>query len=157
MRLKTNLNFLTVWGETFSPTACHVANQLSYQLRQPSSMASLSLASAWSRTHNLRTPGLVTNSYYFVQMNSFQKSMFLNSCKKKHVLYKQLVKCRMEETENKYKKYKNRWATIMRNKKNYYNKLLEIHKSNTQGKWKVSSNRINKSLSKIIFWQINKM
>lgn len=34
------------------------------------------------------------------------------------------------------------------NKQNYHNKLLELHKSNTQGTWKVLNNIINKSTKK---------
>lgn len=61
-----------------------------------------------------------------------------NACKKKNSLYRDFIKHRNTETENKYKKYKNKLTNIMRTcKKDYYNKLLEHNKGNTKGLWSV--------------------
>lgn len=66
-----------------------------------------------------------------------------NAYKKKNLLYKQLLKMRTKEAERKYKKYKNKLTNIMRiTRKDYYNKLLEKHKNNTQGTWKLLLKRV---------------
>ena len=72
-----------------------------------------------------------------------------NACKKKNILYKQFLKTRTKEAENKYKKYKNKLTSIMRiNKKDYYNKQLQQNKSNTQGTWNILNSLIKKGLKK---------
>ncbi len=51
-----------------------------------------------------------------------------NACKKKNVLYKEFIKHRTKEAENKYKKYKNKLTSIMRSsKKMYYSKLHKLN------------------------------
>lgn len=75
-----------------------------------------------------------------------------NACKKKNILYKQFLKDRIKEKENKYKKYKNKLTNIMRHcKKEYYNQLLEQNKSNTQGTWNVLNSIIKKGVKKSDF------
>lgn len=55
----------------------------------------------------------------------------------KNVLYRNFSKVRTKENENEFKIY-NKLTSIMRlSKKDYYHKLLEQNKSNSQGIWKV--------------------
>ncbi len=62
----------------------------------------------------------------------------LKSCKKKNKLYRDFVKYRTVNAENKYKAYKNKLTTIMRcAKKDYYTNLLMENKSNIKNMWKV--------------------
>ncbi|XP_060780217.1 uncharacterized protein LOC132888186 isoform X1 [Neoarius graeffei] len=61
-----------------------------------------------------------------------------NACKKKNILYRQFLKHRTIEGEEKYKKYKNKLTNIIRIcKKDYYNKLVEKNKNNIKGIWTV--------------------
>ena len=72
------------------------------------------------------------------------------ACKKKNVLYRKFIKLRTTEAENKYKVYKNKLISVMRqSKKEYYHKLLEQNKSNTQGIWKVLNNIIKKGGARV--------
>lgn len=62
----------------------------------------------------------------------------LNACKKKNNLYKQFLKYRTNEAELKYKKYKNKLTSILReNKKEYYTKLLNSKRNDIKGIWNV--------------------
>uniref|UniRef100_A0A672Z783 Reverse transcriptase domain-containing protein n=3 Tax=Sphaeramia orbicularis TaxID=375764 RepID=A0A672Z783_9TELE len=71
------------------------------------------------------------------------------ACKKKNSLYREFLKHRTKEKENKYKRYKNRLTAIIRtHKKAYYDKLLEIHKNDIKGTWKVLNDMIKKSNKK---------
>ena len=55
---------------------------------------------------------------------------------KKNDLYKQFLKKRCNETEQCYKKYKNRLTTILRNaEREYYRKLLENQKQSCRETW----------------------
>lgn len=61
----------------------------------------------------------------------------LNACKKKNTLYREFIKGKTKEAENRYKKYKNKLTHIIRaNKKDYYKRLLDDNKNNTKGIWK---------------------
>ncbi len=61
-----------------------------------------------------------------------------NRCKKKNKLYRDFVKYRTVNAENKYKAYKNKLTTIMRcAKKDYYTNLLMEKQSNIKNMWKV--------------------
>lgn len=65
-------------------------------------------------------------------------SGLLNACKKKNMLYKDFLKLRTKEAENKYKTYKNRLTKIMRQcKKKYYNDLLVTNKNDIRETWKI--------------------
>ena len=58
--------------------------------------------------------------------------------KKKNVLYKKYLQLRTNESEGKYKMYKNKLTSILRSqKKEYYNKTLEDSTNNIQRTWKV--------------------
>lgn len=71
-----------------------------------------------------------------------------NACKKKNLLYKQFLKSRTQEAENKYKKYKNKLISIMRFcKKQYYMEKLEKNKNNTKSTWKVLNELIKNKKS----------
>ena len=70
------------------------------------------------------------------------------SCQKKKILYKQFLQLRTSESEHKYKLYKNKLTTIIRQqKKTFYSEKLEASKSNIQKTWKVINHIIrNKSI-----------
>lgn len=58
-----------------------------------------------------------------------------NACKK---LYREFLKNRTEQAENKYKIYKNKLTTILRiSKQEYYSKLLDRNKSNIKSIWNI--------------------
>lgn len=59
-----------------------------------------------------------------------------NACKKKNNLYKQFIRLRTEESEYRYKMYKNKLTEIMRTSKRlYYSNLLHNNKNNTKKVW----------------------
>lgn len=71
------------------------------------------------------------------------------ACRKKNILYKEFLKHRTIEMENKYKKYKNKLINIMRIcKKDYYNTMIDNNKNNIKGLWKVLNNIIRNEKSK---------
>ena len=66
-----------------------------------------------------------------------------NACKKKNTLYREFVKHRTKEAENKYKKYKNKLTSIIRIcKKEYYSTILENNKNNIKSIWTILNNVI---------------
>ena len=68
-----------------------------------------------------------------------------NACKKKNLLYKNFLKHRTKETEIRYKTYKNKLVNIIRSqKKEHYQTLLEKHRSDTKGIWRVINSAIRK-------------
>lgn len=61
-----------------------------------------------------------------------------NACKKKNTLYREFLKQRTKDAENKYKKYKNKLTNIIRVcRKEYYSKILNNNKHNMKGIWDV--------------------
>ena len=61
-----------------------------------------------------------------------------NACKKKNTLYRDFIKFRTNNAENKYKRYKNKLTTIMRQaKREYYNKILKENEDNLKGTWRI--------------------
>ena len=56
------------------------------------------------------------------------------------------MKNRTPDSENKYKKYKNKLTNILRNcEKDYYSQILENHKNNIKETWKVLNSIVNKT------------
>lgn len=71
----------------------------------------------------------------------------VNACKKKNVLYKKFLRKRSVSKEQKYKRYKNTLTKILRKcKKNYYDKLLNTYKGDTQKTWKTLNELITKKM-----------
>uniref|UniRef100_A0A3Q3BKX6 Reverse transcriptase domain-containing protein n=1 Tax=Kryptolebias marmoratus TaxID=37003 RepID=A0A3Q3BKX6_KRYMA len=61
-----------------------------------------------------------------------------NACKKKNYLYSCFLKLRTKESEDKYKKYKNKLVFIIRqHKKKYYSDLLNRSNGDMRATWKV--------------------
>lgn len=72
-----------------------------------------------------------------------------NACKKKNLLFKHFLEKRTKEAELKYKLYKNKLVNILRKtKKDYYNNLLEQHRSNIKETWKVLNSVIKGKVKK---------
>ncbi len=70
--------------------------------------------------------------------NQWISKRLKNACKKKNTLYREFIKYRTTEAENKYKKYKNKLTNIMRTcKKEYYSKILENNKNNIKSIWNI--------------------
>ena len=68
-----------------------------------------------------------------------------NACRKKNCLYKKCLQNRTDAAEMKYKAYKNKLTSILRNcEKNYYINLLEQEKNNVKGTWKILNTIIRK-------------
>lgn len=68
-----------------------------------------------------------------------------NACKKENQLYLNFIKNRTFETEQKYKRYKNKLTSILRcREEQYYTDLLKSHKYNTRETWKVLNGIIKK-------------
>ena len=68
-----------------------------------------------------------------------------NACKKKNNLYRKFLQCRSKSAEEKYKVYKNKLTTILRNsEKIYYSTLLDKEKNNIKGTWKILNTIIRK-------------
>ena len=75
-----------------------------------------------------------------------------NACKKKNSLYKDFLKYKTVSAEFKYKRYKNKLITILRNaEKEYYSRLLHNHSNDIKGTWKILNGilRTNWSCSNI--------
>ena len=73
-----------------------------------------------------------------------------NACKKKNKLYRDFIKQRTEEAENKYKCYKNKLTNILRtSKKKYYHKLLDDNKNNVREIWKILNNVIKNGPTRV--------
>ena len=65
-------------------------------------------------------------------------SALKNSCRKKNLLYKQFPKSKTFESEQRYKIYKNKLISILRNVKvRYYEQLLEQNKTDIKKTWKI--------------------
>lgn len=72
-----------------------------------------------------------------------------NACHKKNNLYRRFIKSRSDETEQCYKKHKNKLTSILRNAEKTYNKgLLDDQKQNMKETWKILNTVINKCQSK---------
>ena len=77
---------------------------------------------------------------------------FKKCLQKKNQLYISFLKSRDKESESRYKKYKNKLTTILRNcEKKYISNLLEKNKFNTKNTWEVLNNYIKKKKSHSIF------
>uniref|UniRef100_A0A3Q2ZQH6 Reverse transcriptase domain-containing protein n=1 Tax=Kryptolebias marmoratus TaxID=37003 RepID=A0A3Q2ZQH6_KRYMA len=74
-----------------------------------------------------------------------------NACKKKNNLYSCFLKLRTKESEDKYKKYKNKLVWIIRkHKKEYYSDLLDKSKSDMKATWQIMNSVLkNKAKSGI--------
>ena len=69
----------------------------------------------------------------------------INAIKKKNVMYRRFIKDRSSELECKYKRYKNKLTSIIRqSEKMYYSNLLEANKSSIKNTWNI----LNKVLRK---------
>ena len=80
----------------------------------------------------------------------------IKACKKKNRLYREFIKHRTKEKEDKYKKYKNRLTWIMRlQQKNYYEQLLNKHTNNIIATWSVLNDMIKKSSKRDLFYSIS--
>ena len=68
-----------------------------------------------------------------------------NACRKTNCLYKKFLQNRTDTVEMKYKAYKNKLTSILRNcEKNSYINLLEQEKNNVKGTWKIFNTIIRK-------------
>lgn len=77
-----------------------------------------------------------------------------NACKKKNTLYREFIKHKTKEAENKYKKYKNKLTNIMRIcKKEHYHKILDNNKNNIRGIWKLLNNIIRNGSGQVHYPQ----
>ena len=69
-----------------------------------------------------------------------------NACKKKNTLYRDFIRHRTKDAENKYKVYKNKLINIIRiSKKEYYKKILDDNKNNIKGIWNILNSIIRNS------------
>ena len=68
-----------------------------------------------------------------------------NRLHKKNTLYKEFIKHRTTEKEQRYKKYKNKLTGILRKAEKHYNSLLlEKHSKNIKETWRVLNGIIKK-------------
>lgn len=66
-----------------------------------------------------------------------------NACKKKNTLYREFIKQRTRDAENKYKNKLNNILCVCR--KTYYSKLLNKNKNNIKGIWDILNSIITNS------------
>uniref|UniRef100_A0A669B1C7 Reverse transcriptase domain-containing protein n=1 Tax=Oreochromis niloticus TaxID=8128 RepID=A0A669B1C7_ORENI len=72
----------------------------------------------------------------------------INACKKKNNLYKQFIKVKTKEVEQRYKAYRNKLTDIIRTSKQlYYRRRLYENKNNIKGTWVVLNNLIKQGSS----------
>lgn len=143
----------------------HIPETVSQQvnrLRTPEAMAALKAdlyAQTWDEVYATSDPDQAYDAFLFTVLKLYDKYCpikiicnmnttsqnkpwithgIANACKKKNHLYRLFMKSRTKVAEKRYKIYKNRLTNIMReNKKNYYQRLLEQHRNNIQGTWKI--------------------
>lgn len=61
-----------------------------------------------------------------------------NACKKKNALYKQFIRLRTEDSEQRYKLYKNKLTEVLRTRKKlYYTNLINNNKNNIKEVWSI--------------------
>ena len=66
--------------------------------------------------------------------------------KRKNDLYQRFLCSRSKTDEVKYKSYKNKLTSILkRSEKQYYNQLLESHKTDIKSMWKILNSIIKKT------------
>ena len=83
------------------------------------------------------------------QHKPWMTSGLKNACKKKNILYKRFLKSRSEVAEVRYKSYKNKLTSILRQcEKDYYSNLLEESKQNIKETWKIINKLLNKKSTK---------
>ena len=70
-----------------------------------------------------------------------------NACKKKkNQLYLKFLRTRNDETDTRYKRYKNKLTSILRRcESDYYNNLLEVQIGNIKETWKILNGIIKKT------------
>lgn len=72
------------------------------------------------------------------KQNLWMTKGLVKACKKKEQLYKDFIKHRTKDKAYKYKQYRNRLTTIIREQKqNYYRILLGKYKANIKATWDV--------------------
>ncbi|XP_060771169.1 uncharacterized protein LOC132882014 [Neoarius graeffei] len=72
-----------------------------------------------------------------------------NACKKKNTLYREFIKLRTKEAENKYK---NKLTSIIRRcRKDYYGKLIDNSKNNIKGIWNILNSIIKDGSGQIYY------
>ena len=75
-----------------------------------------------------------------------------NACKKKNCLYKSYLQTKSKAVLQKYKKYKNKLVSILRNEeKRYYSTVVKNSHSDIKQTWKVMKKLINKNKSTTAF------
>ena len=75
-----------------------------------------------------------------------------NACKKKNTLYRDFLRHRTKDAENKYKIYKNKLINIIRtSKKEYYKKILNDNKNNIKGIWNILNSIIRNNPRQISY------
>uniref|UniRef100_A0A8C6M161 Reverse transcriptase domain-containing protein n=1 Tax=Nothobranchius furzeri TaxID=105023 RepID=A0A8C6M161_NOTFU len=85
-----------------------------------------------------------------IQRNKYKEKPWMtkglqNACNKKNTLYREFIKNRTTEAEQKYKRYKNKLINIVRScKREYFIKKLEHNRNNIKGIWKVLNGVIRK-------------
>ena len=68
-----------------------------------------------------------------------------NACKKKNLLYKKFLEKRTTTAQNKYKKYRNKLTSILRQtEKQFYHDQLNNHKDDIKNTWKIINTALNK-------------
>ncbi len=68
-----------------------------------------------------------------------------NACKKKNQLYLKFLRTRNDETDTRYKTYKNKLTSILRRcERDYYSNLLEVQIGNIKETWKILNGIIKK-------------
>ena len=83
------------------------------------------------------------------QHKPWMTSGLKNACKKKNILYKRFLKSRSGVAEVRYKSYKNKLTSILRQcEKEYYSNLLEENKQNIKETWKIINKLLNKKSTK---------
>ena len=75
-----------------------------------------------------------------------------NACKKKNNLYARYLKTKSTKDLSRYKNYKNKLTSILRNcKKTYFDKILKEQKNNMKGTWKILNEIIRKKKSTTMY------
>lgn len=73
----------------------------------------------------------------------------INACRKKNTLYRQFLKSRTAQSEVRYKRYKNKLNSILKEcKKEYYSNLLAENMKYTKKLWDILNNVTNNKSTK---------
>ena len=99
-----------------------------------------------TQLHNIHFPLISMKITRKTETKPWISKTLVNSIKKKNTMYKNYLKSKSDILLKKYKTYKNKLQTIIRQaEKHYYSTKIEEHRDNISKTWKIMNSVINKN------------